>query len=270
MQVFARSFESLATDSTALRFPAPFADRAADPAGFEFWWKMLEFVFQLPDPSSFPKLSVLPLGPELAVLRRYIAAAEDMAGSALLSGGDGFTVRVSDDGAGIEHVDATFTGNEITRGFTTLFRQFDSAKETAGFDQVQRILRQTDGAAPDESSPERVEQLRRWAKARGNLRAENLKVRVGQKLRADGRWLAPIPGEGKESPASLISMYQYGDLIHWSGNGSILESSTDPFEYALQRMAFLEAAAGLTHIYLGFALLVRAALGDTSGPSQPG
>jgi hypothetical protein len=107
MQVFARSFESLATDSTALRFPAPLADRAPDPAGFEFWWKMLEFVFQLPDPSSFPKLSVLPLGPELAVLRRYIAAAEDMAGSAPLSGGDAFTVHVSDDGAGIEHVDAT-------------------------------------------------------------------------------------------------------------------------------------------------------------------
>ena len=203
MQVFARSFESLATDSTALRFPAPLAERAPNPAGFGFWWKMLEFVFQLPDPSGFPKLAVQPLGPELAVLRRYIAAAEDMAESALLSGSDAFTVRVSDDGAGVEHVDATFTTSEITRGFTTLFRQFDSSKEAAGFDQVQRILRQTDRAAADENSPERVEQLRRWGKARGSLRAENLKVRVGQKLRTDGRWARAHPWGGQGIASKL-------------------------------------------------------------------
>ena len=155
MQVFARSFESLATDSTALRFPAPLADRAPDPAGFEFWWKMLEFVFQLPDPSSFPKLSVLPLGPELAVLRRYIAAAEDTAGSALLSGGDAFTVRVSDDGAGIEHTDATFTGNESRAGSrpysgnsTPRRRRPALIKSSASCDRrtVPRLMRARQGA----------------------------------------------------------------------------------------------------------------------------
>jgi hypothetical protein len=261
IRVVARSFESLATDSTTLRFPAPLAERAANPAGFEFWWKMLEFVFELPDPARFPKLGMTPGGGDLAALRRYVTAAEEMAESDLLNAEDAFTVHVADGGAGIEHVDTTFTSNEVTRGFTTLFRQFDSGNEPASFLQAQRILREADLAAPDVRSSERLAQLKLWGRARGNLRAENLKVRVGQKLRAAGRWADGIPGEGTTSPETLISLYQYGELIHWRETGSILEPAADPFEYAMQRMAFLNAATGLTHVYLGFSLLVRAALG---------
>lgn len=29
------------------------------PAAFEFWWKMLQFVYELPDPASVPPLPIL-------------------------------------------------------------------------------------------------------------------------------------------------------------------------------------------------------------------
>ena len=263
VQVVARSFESLATSATKLRFPAPLAELAANPAGFEFWWKMFEFVFQLPDPATFPALSAAPTGRDLAVLRRYIAGAREMAESALLSGDDAFTVHVADGGAGIERVDTTFTSKEITRGFTALFRQFDSPQEPAGFLQVQRVLREANTAADDAHAAARVTQLKAWGKARSYLRAENLKVRVGQKLRDQGQWPLPIPGEGTMSPETIISTYQYGDLIHWDDSKVLHEAATDPFEHAMQRMAFLEAATGLTHVYLGFSLVVQAALAQS-------
>ncbi len=260
--VYGRSFEVLATEHTVLRFPPPLVERASNASGFEFWWKMLEFVFGLPDPASFPALPTLPSGRGLDSLRRYVAAAEEMADSSLLNGEDSITVRPHDDGSG-ERVESAFSSKEITRGFTTLFRQFDSSDERAGFLQVQRILREANVAAADGLADERAAVLGAWGKARGRLRPHNLKVRVGQKLRDEGRMPNAIPGEDRDSPEMVISAYQYGDLIHWGAKSTHIESAeSDPFAHALQRMDFLEAAVGLTHVYLGFALVVQAALGD--------
>jgi len=151
--------------------------------------------------------------------------------------------------------------NEIARGFTTLFRQFD-ADEAASFNQVQRILRAASENASDEHQAERLEQLTAWGRARSRLRGENLKVRLGQKLRDQGRMTSGIPGEGGMSPVTLISVYQYGDLIHWTDKRSIIEAvASDPFQHAWQRLAFLEAVTGLAHLYIGFSLAVGAAVG---------
>jgi hypothetical protein len=195
INVYARTYESLATHDEVLRFPAPLAERAGSPAGFEFFWKMLDFAFELPDPTTFPRLGAMPSGRDAVTLGRYVTATEEMAGSALLSGDDAFHVKVKDGGRGIEAIETTFSNNEITRGFTTLFRQFDSSREAGSFDAVQGILRRANDACPDERSPQRLAQLTTWGKARASLRGANLKVRVGQRLRAHGRYLASIPGE---------------------------------------------------------------------------
>jgi hypothetical protein len=259
--VSGRSFEALAVDETVLAFPAPLAERGQKPESFEYWWKMLQFVADLPDPAAFPALPMPPVGQDLEALERYIAAAEEMAESSLLRGEDSATVHVADDGSGIDHIDTTFTSNEIARGFTTLFRQFD-ADEAASFNQVQRILRQASESAGDEYQAERLARLTAWGRARSTLRGENLKVRVGQKLREQGRMPSGIPGEGGMSPVTLISVYQYGDLIHWTDKRSVIEAAAaDPFQHAWQRLAFLEAVTGLAHLYIGFSLAVRAAVG---------
>lgn len=258
--VTARSFESLAVDETVLTFPAPLAEHSQKPQAFEYWWKMLQFVFNLPNPATFPPLPVMLTGDDREALRRYIAAAEEMAESSLLPGDDAVTVHVADGGAGIEHVDTTFSSNEITRGFTTLFRQFD-ADEAASFNQAQRILRAANDHAADQHHAERLAQVTAWGRARARLRGENLKVRVGQKLRDQGRMPSGIPGEGEMSPETLISAYQYGDLIHWTDKRSIIEAvADDPFQQAWQRLAFLEAVTGPAHLYIGFSLVVRGAL----------
>ncbi|HEX4838340.1 MAG TPA: hypothetical protein VFV03_07455 [Solirubrobacteraceae bacterium] len=261
----ARSYEWLATSTTKLRFPAPLSHRSSQPEGFEFWWKMLEFVFALPAPDAFPPLSNAPSKADREILDRFIHTAEEMAESSLLSGRNEMTVNIGEGGVQ-ESVETEFVTNEITRGFATLFRQMHSTEKSdpARFVRVHEILKQTNERAKDDRVSERARQLDAWKKARASLLQENLKVRVGQKLRAEGRMPAGIPGEGGMSPQTLISAYQYGDLIHWGHHRDKLEAvADDPFQDAHQRMQFLDAAAGLSHLYMGFSLLVRAALGTS-------
>jgi hypothetical protein len=265
IRVQARSFEWLATSTTKLRFPAPLASRAPDPDGFEFWWKMLEFVFALHAPEAFPPLSKPPKESDREILERFIHTAEELAESNLLSGRNEMTVNIADGGMA-ESVETQFATSEITRGFTTLFRQMHSKEKSdpARFVRVHEILKTTTERAKDDKADERLQQLDAWKKARASLLQENLKVRVGQKLRDEGRWPPDIPGEGGMSPQMLISAYQYGDLIHWGPQRDKLEAvKRDRFEDALQRMNFLDAAAGLSHLYMGFSLVVRGALALT-------
>jgi hypothetical protein len=262
--VHARSFEWLATSTTELRFPAPLSDRGSNPAAFEFWWKMLEFVFALPPPGSFPAFPKQLHKAERETLERFVRSSEELAESSLLSGEDSVTVHVPDEPGGEERIESTFTSKEITRGFVVLFRQLHTNEKSdpARFIRVREILKQINGRTGDQHVAERDRQIKAWAQARGSLLAENLKVRVGEQLAAKGRWPAEsIPGKGGLSPQQLITGYQYGDLIHWGYGREVVEAvANDPFTQAWQRMAFLEAVTGLAHLYLGFSLAVRRAM----------
>jgi hypothetical protein len=90
---------------------------------------MLEFVFGLPSPAAFPTLPKTPKKADLEALKRYIHAAEELAQSELLNGRNEMTVHVPDESEEQEQVETTFSSNEITRGFTVLFRQFHSKEK---------------------------------------------------------------------------------------------------------------------------------------------
>jgi hypothetical protein len=261
VKVFVRSFESIAIDETVLAFPPPFVASAPNPGAFEHWWKLLQFFFALEDPADFPPLSAPISDTDLQLLQRYVLMAEEMAESGQLNADDVVTIRLPDHGSGSEEVDATFSKNEIARGFTALFRQFDDPNEPASFSRVLKVLSRVNELANDPATVERRARLKAWRVARGRLEGTTLKVLVGQKLRDEGRMPPGIPGEGDMSPMMLISKYQYGEMIHWGDERSVLEAAADdPFARAKLRMDFLHAAVGLTHLYLGFALVVRASL----------
>ena len=233
---------------------------------------MLHFVFELPDPARFPAFGASMTDADREVLSRYRDAAEDLATSTLLSGQDRVTVKFPD-GPGPEEVLMNFSSNEAVRGTTVLFRQFDAPeKEPASFLAAQRVLRALTATDPDDDAPTREAILGAWGKARSRLRATSLKILVGQKLRDQGEWAGAIPGEQGLSPQNLISVFQYGDLIHWGDKRSqIIGPDRDPFAHAWQRLAFLDAVLGLSHLYMGFSLIVRAALGEaSSGTNLPG
>lgn len=61
------------------------------------------------------------------------------------------------------------------------------------------------------------------------------------------------------SPEQLISLYQYGDLIHWGKKrDELAEAADDPVLEGLYRITFMETMLVFAHIYLGFAKVIEA------------
>jgi hypothetical protein len=241
----------------ALSFDPPMMERSATPDAFVFWWRMLQLVFpDLRNPRIFVPLADSLDDSDLVVCRRYIVAAEEMAESALLGADDQMTVRI-DDETGEEHVDTIFTSKEITRGFTTLLRQFDANEERASFHRVYGRLRKASMGATDRTADERCVQIDAWRRARGVLHATELKRLVRRKVDPN------LEYGNDHSPTYYLSAYRYGDLIHWGVKSDVIAAwETDPFHMHHERMAFLEAAVGLAYLYIGFGELVRAAIGE--------
>jgi hypothetical protein len=270
MTVQAHGFESAALDTTTFPFPPPLAHRSSNRDGFEFWWGMLHFVFVLPPPDSFPAYSREKVrAKERQILERFAHATGELAESSILAGGDRVAVHFTSDGQ--ERVESAFSSNEVTRGFAVLFRQIHTNEKSdpARFLRVREVLKQINARADDAHMQERERQIGAWAQARGRLLGHNARVLTGLKLAEEGKLPSDsIPGADGLSPQALISGYQYGDLIHWGHGRSVVEAvADDPFMQAWQRMAFLEAVTGLAHLYIGFSLVVRSALGMSSAAS---
>ncbi len=70
----------------------------------------------------------------------------------------------------------------------------------------------------------------------------------------------PVPGEDVK-PQELLSLFQYGDLIHWDRHAGALSAlAGDDLLYKYATMHFLEVVIQLSHFYLGYSLLVARAM----------
>lgn len=247
------SYESLAL-ATVLPYPPPLVKFSSDPGPFEFWWKFLYYVFRLPSPYKFPAPPDLVLTDTLS---RYCNAAKDLASSACLAYGASVNVQVERgaNGLQVESVTSDFPSAELIRGFLTLFRQFYSNAEAASFTKVKSILMGAAKRASDTHAERRLTDLKAWGKAQGQLRAFNLKYLVGQRLTEEGRFGGGIPDEG--SPETLISAFSYGEHLHWGDKrDQVAGWQADQFLGPWHQIRFLEAVAGLAHLYMGYAVIV--------------
>lgn len=125
--VRAQSIEMLAADHP-IGFPAPLVEHSTNPDAFEFNWHLIQFVFGLQDPRSFPAFAGPLPEDSLAVLRRYRVAARDLAESAFLAHPTGVTVNVLD-GNLDEQIEEGFPPRENVRGFSVLSVSFIRTKK---------------------------------------------------------------------------------------------------------------------------------------------
>jgi hypothetical protein len=131
------SIETLAADHP-IGFPPPLAEHSESPDAFEANWHLIQFAFGLPDPRFFPPFKESVPADLLAVLRRYVSAAVELAESAFLAHPTGVTVNVLD-GRLEEQIERNFPPKENIRGFSVLFRQFYSNDELASCKTVRLI-----------------------------------------------------------------------------------------------------------------------------------
>ena len=262
VEVKARAPESLILDDVTVPFPPPLEEHVAEPQVFDFWWKQLHYVFGLPDPRRFPPLPDVLSSDERLTVERYVHVAGELAGSGLLNAlREGFNVRMPEGPYGPEEIEREFSRTDLQVGFAGLLRQCDSTKERASFHGVRGILTQKADAEHDDAREMHLAHLKAWRDAAKKLYLKSLNQLIRDKLVAD-EGLHAFAYNEEHSPGYLLSLYSYGDLIHWDSDKStvVAEFERDPYIESDRRLAYLDAASGLAHLYIGFAELARTAL----------
>lgn len=265
MQFTATEFRSTMLPQP-LRFPPPYADSSANPSGYTYWWQLFKIVFDLPDPRRFPTLSGFSPD-ELTVIRRYITCCEELSESTLLSsqGGVSVSVKRAPDGTQEEKVTAKFPPREAIRGTTVLWRQLYSAEERASYSKVRKIIGRRIHNTQDSEHDRRDEVQRRWNWAQGQLRAYLLTFLADRAACQAQGWSTDMLPNADVKPEVLVKLFQYGDLIHWGeGAEELGRLSDDEFKRAWNTMHYLEIVTQLSHFYLGYSLIAKAAIAEMS------
>lgn len=245
------------------RFTPPYIESSSNPRGFQFQWAQLQYAFGLTDPAQFPPLPVQLPTRDVDAVRRYVRACKELSTYSLLNHKGGLTINVIND-TGTVTVDQP--PKEALRGFAVLFRQIHSdAKEPASYKVVKAILSRASFSAKDGNENTRESALREWARARPQLLQRSLSDICETKIQiARGATPEFAAIEREFSPIELISLFNYGEYIHWGDKrGAHAALFQDEISGALNEFYFQAAIIGLSHFYLGFSKLLETAFEET-------
>ena len=149
---------------------------------------------------------------------------------------------------------------EALRGTTVLFRQLASNDEPASFLKVRKIIGKHVHETSDAQRGKREELHTAWKRAHAGLREGLLRTTADLKVANAIHRNQPVGGEDVR-PQHVLSLFQYGDLIHWGRHAADFEVlASDGFDYSMARSHFIDVLMQLSHFYLGYAVLVRSAM----------
>ena len=260
--VESKSFDVMAMN-TPLTFTPPMIGLAQSPKGFIYHWKIIQRVFDLPNPANFPPLGINSLTTdEHASAHRYIQTAKDLASSSFIS--SEARVDGSIENGEVQVTASGFPSREVFVGFSTLFRQLYSASDPCSFQNVKSILGRANTTAADSASTQRQQLLKKWGSAEGRMKGYSLTELLAMQLEKEGSWSANMtPRLHDLNPQQLISLYFSGDVMHWGSERdklALFKAESDIS--AARELDFMAALIAFSHIYIGFAVLAQAA---TSG-----
>jgi hypothetical protein len=245
----------------ALNFPPPLQELASrETKGFQRHWEKLTYAFDLPDPADFPALPLTDDDQQL--LSRFVQQCEYLASYSLISDDQG-SLKIWSEGQSNWQIAADLPGREIFGGTAVAFRQIHNHGEEASFSKVKGRLYKATGQLEQHQQAELRATMSRWVDARGELMNHLLPTVVCQKVSE-----AP-PGHPVSfrdiNPEDLFQMFNYGDTIHWGEHREkLVNLLADPSHEAYYRYALIVAILGLSHLYFGWSVLVKAAVGDRS------
>jgi hypothetical protein len=226
----------------------------------EYWRSQMTYVFDVPEPGSFPPLEKPLASADERVLRRYIDVARELSQSHVLNDETiGFKLSFLH-----SSVETTMPSGELLRGLSLGFRQLYSPEERGSFSDAMRVLQLAARDSQTEATEVQLEQLARWGKIAGKLRSDWLPTLVYEHATGQGESASePYPPPPEQTPEQLLKAFFYGDYIHWDRSSEQIETwSNDPLDNAVYRLFFLRAISQLAAVYVPFADVVAAALGE--------
>jgi hypothetical protein len=243
-----------------LAFDPPLIEHAVgEKNGFAHHWEKLNYAFGLPDPRNFPELATL-TDDDKTLLRRYAKVCRQLAGYSALNMDSGLAIHHRPNGQ--PDVILDFPSDEAFAGTSLAFRQLHSQQEAASFDVIKGRVMKAIKLLPDAEQDAARKVVTQWSRARAALMNRMLQNIVAEKA------APPVP-KGNVFPFSycniepqkLILTFQYGDVIHFSGEQENLAKLVgDERNAAYYKHAVLGAIVNLSHLYFGFALLAEAAV----------
>lgn len=248
------------------RFTPPYAELATDPNAFLFQWAKLTYAFGLSDPAEFPALPTALSAKDSASVERYIHACQELAGYSLLSTDGGLSINVVN--GEVKDLNVEGPPKESLRGFAVLFRQMHSDNdEPASYTVVKNILGTASRSADDGLADTRLDFIKRWNGARAKLLQFTLTDIARSKLYSARSAQAEFTDiKCEHSPMQLISLFNYGEYIHWGKRRDDHRSAFEnPVLGALLEFQYHESLVGLSHFYLGFAKVLEAARWRSGG-----
>jgi hypothetical protein len=228
-----------------LRFKPPLVELGW-PGPFEYHWQMLTLAFSLPDPADFPPMTGFS-AEEAAALNRYATVCGEVAGSAAMRHHGGMAVNASDGHVTYQPVPT----RSAFEGLATRFRQLHFGHDgSPGFDSVASILDDRALRADDARRADRLDILRQWNQARSVLRQRPLKNVVARSMLRRHRRCQSDANYENVRPDDVLADFDCGRLI-------AVDRTLSPY----QEHVFMVSVLGLCHLYFGYAVLVRSALG---------
>jgi hypothetical protein len=251
-----------------LEWPTPMRDLLTTPDAGDFVWRRLQYVFQLPDPRTFPAKATALTADEVVMLGRFVAQARRLAGTSFMGASDRVQINIPDDNDGPEHIEQELSAPDITTGHMVFLRQCYADDEEASFSKVRKVLEARLHQAGESAA---LDILKAWRKAHARLLNQSLEEHVQERMVVEG--LMPGQSTGPDgqarsmivrdpaSPMEMLRLFWYGDQIHWGKHREALAAITaDPYDEAMWQISARQAASDLAHFYLGFALVVVTAL----------
>jgi hypothetical protein len=243
-----------------LDWETPMRERLRDPEAGDFIWCRLQYVFRLPDPRAFPALDISWTADEREILTRFIKQAERLADATLMGADDAVTINIADDGQS-EDIDARLSAHDVTIGFMAALRQCYVHDEDASFAKVRKLLT---SRLRERGDDELLDVLKQWRKAHARLDGKTLEELVQERM-VEEQQMPPEIVQAPASPRQLFAAFWSGDMIHWGHKrGDLKALQRNPVQAALSDLTTREAAVDFAHLYAGFAVLVRSALGQAA------
>ena len=213
--------------------------------------RSLTYVFALPGPDNVPALTTPLPEEDRSLANRYMSLVNDLRDSSIFRAEQRFAFKVS---AGSEAAQVIrFLNREISRGLAVTFRQLYSTEEDASFTRICNVLCKHLKTEPAEIKEKGISVISAWREAHSKLCGNTLSQLVRRKMIDEGLiGGAYKPFAHELPPEQLISLYLYGDWIHWDKRRreDLEQVAKYPILEGMYRMNSMEAIPAFSHIYI--------------------
>lgn len=208
-----------------LQFDPPMMSLGTRSRGFIYWWKMIQYVYALPNPFEFPYVGTFSSA-DTRVLQRFVRICEEVARSRLVNYPTAWSISLDPSPGGDKTSFIDAPDSEVMRAGAVTFRQLFKGSEQASFNVVRNLVARQVNQLGAQAPAGAGETLRAWRVAHTEMSAAPLPHIADEASTAMWQRRARKKPDLPDvmSTHNLAEVFSYGDLIHWGEHAATREA----------------------------------------------